>query len=488
MTLEQMRARMQEILTELRAIHAEAGDTALTDEAATRFDSLVDERQTLQVQIDREERRAQLAESLRTSTHREPGDGTRGTGPALHVKKDPRERLIDTRGQLTSEALGMSDRDRATAFRDAITRAVAEEHDLDDAVAERSLEQVLRRHTSHSTWAALILARTAPDYQTAWAKLMMGRSVLLTSEEQRALDMVQRAAMAVGTDANGGYLVPTHLDPTLILTNDGAGGDIREISRVVTLTVGDTWNGATTAGVTASYDAELAEVSDDTPTVGQPSIPTYKAQGWVEASFEAFQDIAGLENDLRMLLADSKERLQSSVHATGTGSGQPTGIFTALDANTNVELVSTTAATIGTVDLRTVYQSVPKRFRRRSTWLMNPLYALAIKDLGTAVSSAYSGDLREAPAGTLLGRPVVDSDDAPETQTTTVRDNELILGDFSNYVIVEKPGSMSVEFVPNVMGANQRPTGKRGWLGWWRDGADSINDLAFRLLQDKTSA
>jgi len=480
-TLEQLRARRQELLDELRAIDTEAGDAALTPEQQTRFDAALAERQTVEAQIASEERRAEVRASLGAPGVREGGDGTRGAGPALHVQRDPREQLIDARGVPTHAALSMPERQRAQAFREALTRAVSEEHDIDDARAERDFERILRRHSSDTAWAANLLARSRPEYESGWAKLMLGRAELLTEEE--------RAALVVGTNANGGYLVPTHLDPTLILTNDGAGGDIREISRVVTLTVGDTWNGATTAGVTASYDAELAEVSDDTPTVGQPSIPTHKAQSLVQASIEAFQDIGGLESDVRALFADAKERLQSEVHATGTGTNQPTGIFTALDANTNVELTSTTAATIGTVDLRTVYRSVPKRWRRRSTWLMNPLYSLAIKDLGTAVSSAYSGDLREAPAGVIMGRPVAESDDAPDTQTTTVRDNELILGDFSNYVIVEKPGSMAIEFVPHLFHTdNNLPKGVRGWYAYWRDGADSVNDLAFRLLQDKTSA
>jgi predicted phage gp36 major capsid-like protein len=31
------------------------------------------------------------------------------------------------------------------------------------------------------------------------------------------------------------------------------------------------------------------------------------------------------------------------------------------------------------------------------------------------------------------------------------------------------------------------PTGQRAWFAWARVGADSINDLAFRMLQNKTS-
>jgi HK97 family phage major capsid protein len=90
-----------------------------------------------------------------------------------------------------------------------------------------------------------------------------------------------------------------------------------------------------------------------------------------------------------------------------------------------------------------------------------------------------------------IGRPVVESDDMPTTQTTTALDNEIILGDFSNYVVVDKPGGMSVYFIPpGVLSntSNNRPDGRVGWLAYWRTGADAANISAFRLLQDKTSA
>jgi hypothetical protein len=35
---------------------------------------------------------------------------------------------------------------------------------------------------------------------------------------------------------------------------------------------------------------------------------------------------------------------------------------------------------------------------------------------------------------------------------------------------------------------NNLPNGTVGWHYIWRSGADSVNDLAFRLYQDKTTA
>jgi HK97 family phage major capsid protein len=347
---------------------------------------------------------------------------------------------------------------------------------------EAYFETVLKRHATDTGWAMNLLARSRPEYETGWAKMMTGHAELLTE--------IERTAMSSGSNTNGGYLLPTHLDPTIILTNSGSSNVIRSISRVVTLTEGTTWNGVTSAGVTASWDGELVEVSDDTPTFARVSVATNVAQAFVQGSIASFEDIANVTGEMRMLFADARDRLEGAAHATGVGTGAtPKGIVTALDASTTVEITSTTAATIGEVDLHAVYRAVPIRWRRSATWVMNPLYSLAVKRLGTAVSSSFSGDLTMPVTDRILGRPLVESDDMPTTQTTTALDNEIIFGDFSNYLIVDKPGSMSVEFIPHLFAtANNLPDGRRGLYAYWRTGADSTNILAFRLLQDKTSA
>jgi predicted phage gp36 major capsid-like protein len=91
-------------------------------------------------------------------------------------------------------------------------------------------------------------------------------------------------------------MVPTHLDPTIILTNAGPQRHAR-LARQVTLTRGNVWHGITSAGVTASWDGEVVEVSDDTPTVGSPSVATNRAQAFAQASLSAIEDIDGIGGD-----------------------------------------------------------------------------------------------------------------------------------------------------------------------------------------------
>lgn len=461
MTIEELRAAIEAKATEQREMHTAAGDAAFTDEQNTRFERLDTEKaeleRTLAEKVESEQRAARVADS-------------RAKWGSLKVGKES-----DAFDVLRNGGFGASPRQLV----DANLRAA--EGRIEDAANQSHFERTLKRHAGDKTWAMNILGRSRPEYESGWAKLMMGRGHELTNEE--------RAAVAVGTNTQGGFLVPTHLDPTIILTNSGTSNVIRGLSRVVTLTEGNVWHGVTSAGVTASFDAELAEVSDDSPSVGGPSVTLFTARAFAQASIEAFADISALTTDILMMFADARDRLEGAKHAVGTGTAEPWGIFAALDANTNVEIISTTAATIGEVDIHSVYRQTPIRWRGRGTWLANPLYTLAVKRLGTAVSSSYSGDLREPVSERWLGRPVVESDDAPTTQTTTANDNEIVYGDFSNFLIVDKPGSMSVDFIPHLFNTTTNlPDGRRGWFAYWRNGSDSVNDLAFRLLQDKTSA
>ena len=463
MNIENLRGEIEALDAEILALHqTEDGELReFTPEDQETFDAKRAERANKLALLERHE---EIANAAKIPERTVPTDA-----PAVIVKRDAMEVLEDRTSTPAQKA-------------DAATRQMEERvgevgGDMDH------VRKVLKVHARDSQWIAGIIARSTDDYASAWLKMVQGREYALTSEE--------RTVLGVTTNANGAYLLPTHLDPTLILTNDHSDNVVRRLARVVTLTDGaSSWNGVTSSGVSASWDGEVVEVSDDSPTFGNPNIPTERAQALVQASISAVEDISGLGSDIMMMFAEARDNLEGAAHAVGPGTNnQPTGVFTAVAAVTASRVVSTSAAAIALGDLHNVYNAVPRRFRRNSTWLANPVYTLAVKALGTAVSASYSGDLREPTAGRILGRPVEESDDAPEAQTTTALDQEILLGDFSNYVIVDRPGGMTVEYIPHLFNtSNNLPDGRRAWYATWRNGGDVVNADAFRLLVDKTSA
>jgi HK97 family phage major capsid protein len=466
------RERLLAVEAELRSIHEAAGDNPLADDAQAKWDELTAERAQLQETIRRDdERRAQVASFATRQAATESGDSTRREAPAQINREDPFDVLERARSLKPTEA--------RRQLIDANIRAI--DGRIEDPDHQRQFERLLKRHGNNLRWVENLLARQRPEYESGWSKLMTGNGHLLDDEE--------RAAMTVGTNTAGGHLVPTHLDPSLMLTSAGSTNVLRQLARVVTLVEGSVWHGVTTAAVTASWDAEVTEVSDDTPAIGPASVTVTKPQAFVQASIEMFEDVANLTSDVLMLFVDAKETLEGAGFMTGSGSSQqPTGLFTAINASASLQTTSTTAATIGEVDLGALKRSLPQRWRNRGTWVMNPLYADAIKRLGTAVSSTFSGDLTQPTSDRILGRPVVESDDAPTTQTTTALDQEIVFADLKQYVIADKPGNTSIEFIPHIFGTNHRPTGTRGWYMHWRTGGNFVNLVAGRILVDKTSA
>jgi HK97 family phage major capsid protein len=486
------RRKSTDIETEIqrnRTIVLEVADLAdPTDDDITRQDAALsvipDLESELATAVEREDEIQRLRERSADEAATEPGDQRdttvtrsrrdRGAGPAVVVKKDEFEIL-------RSSTQHMDEVEYRNELEDSIKRA-ADRYEMPDGYTG-SLEKFVRRHKKDASWAKNILERMRPEYISAFEKVVIGTDPAFLPE-------VERAAMAVGTNTAGGHLVPTHLDPTLILTNTGAKDVVRSMSRVVTLTGGaNKWNGVSTAGSTASWDAELTEVSDDTPAIAPIQIPVHSAKSLIQASIEAFEDITGLAGDVQMLLSDSKTRLEAAAHMTGSGSGQPTGIFTALDANTNVEISLTTGSTFTRADLAAVANSLGDRWTDGAEWLMHPAMAERIAALGTALGASYSVDMTQKLNQQLLGFPLQLSFTAPNVFQTTTIDNLLVFGLFSNFVIVDKPGSTSIEFIPHLFNtSNNLPDGRRAWYMHFRNGSDSVNDLAFRLLQDKTTA
>ena len=252
--------------------------------------------------------------------------------------------------------------------------------------------------------------------------------------------------MSVGTDASGGFLVPTFLDPSIILSSAGSTNPFREAARVVQ-TTGKQWDGVTSAGVTASFDAEAAEVSDDAPTLVQPSIDVHKAQCFVPASIEIIQDAPGLEQELARLFADAKNTLEADMFHDGSGSGQPEGVITGLSSGANYTSMATNSA-FAVADLFTAAEALPARFRGPAAWMLDQVLLFDVMEFGGTNYYTRSGDLASGPAPTILGKRAYECSQFSSTLSTATNDN-IVYGDWDGYVIADRVGA-AVEFIPHT--------------------------------------
>jgi HK97 family phage major capsid protein len=322
--------------------------------------------------------------------------------------------------------------------------------------------------------ARMCLATSSPEYMRAWSKLARGKGHMVTPEEQQALER----AMSL-TDNQGGYLVPFQLDPTVIITSNGSINQIRQVARQVVAT-GDVWNGVSAGAVSWRWAAEGSEAGDNAPAFGQPSVPVWKADGFVPISIEAMDDADNVTTEVGRLLAFGKDTLEAAAFINGTGSGQPTGIVTALTGTSSI-VTSTTTDTFASGDVYKTDTALPGRYRPNAAWLANRGIYNAIRQFDSAGGSNLWERIGADVPPMLLGRKALEAEDMDGVVNATQDNYVAVYGDFDNYVIADRIG-MSIEFLPHLVGANRRPTGQRGWYAWYRVGADSVNDGAFRML------
>ena len=352
-----------------------------------------------------------------------------------------------------------------------------------DAIRQGATQIIETQDDKYGTLARHALITSSPAYLRAWQKCSRGEQYLLDQDEARAIETAKAHSRAMSlTDSAGGYAVPFQLDPTVIVTSSGTYSDIRSLARVVVAT-GDTWHGVTSANVSWSFDAEASEVSDDSPTFGQPAISNYMARGFVPISIEAMADVANVTQTVGELLAGGKMDLEGTKFITGSGTGEPTGIITALVAAGSPTVVnSLTTDTFALADVYALQGALAARYRPNASWLANNLVYNKTRQFDTAGGNGLWAQLGDGRPPVLLGRKVAEAEAMDGVINSSAENYALIFGDFGQgFVITDRLG-MQVEFVQTFFGANRRPSGQRGFFAYYRTGSGVTNPDAFRLL------
>jgi HK97 family phage major capsid protein len=498
--LDEATQLLSEAKAEARTIHARADGDVVGDDGIL-FDELATLAERLKEIVTELEQRNNRALALIGSAARgtngdlmREGGANGGSSSSDYDRDALREphSVEDYRSRSGSNPWDMSgiqtynrdSGDVSAELRGRALSAIEKMAGANDHVRQAATSIVEQFDDKHSALARQVLATSSPAYLRAWSKMAGNRENTLSDVERRALDHVRAMSL---TDANGGYLVPFQLDPTVIITANGSQNDIRSFARQVVAT-GDAWHGVTSGAVSWSWDAEATEVSDDSTTFGQPTIPVHKAQGFVPISIEAIEDSANATAEVAKLLAFGKDDLEAAAFISGTGSGQPKGIVTAL-AGTGAVMSTVTPETFSLADVHNLRSALPARHRKNGAWLANDLIYSRIRQFDTGGGGGLWEYLKEDRPDRLLGKPVGEAEamDGAINVAATEANYALLFGNFEQYVIADRVG-MSVEFIPHLFGANRRPTGQRGWYAYYRVGADVVDTGAFKVLNVATTA
>lgn len=215
-----------------------------------------------------------------------------------------------------------------------------------------------------------------------------------------------------GVGADGGYAVPPEFS--------------REIFRhalqedaILPLTDGTPISGNSMAfpkdettpwgsdGMRAYWEAEAAAANATKPKLGLSQLRLHKLFGLVPLTDELLADAAAMEAYVFNALAESIRWKSNDAFFHGSGAGQPLGF---MNSPAKVAVAKEGAQAGGTV----VVQNVAKMFARspnasRAVWMVNNdvLPQLITMTLNNYPIYIPPGGLPNAPAGLLLGRPLV---------------------------------------------------------------------------------
>jgi len=246
-------------------------------------------------------------------------------------------------------------------------------------------------------------------------------------------------------------------------------------------------DGSRMGGIIAYWTAEAGTKQYSMPAFRQIELKLKKVAALVAATDEQLQDASVLESWILRNLPDELRFVVEDSIINGTGVGMPQGILVSAGLVTVAAEAGQVADTIVVPNIVNMWSRMWGRSRRNAAWFINQdvepqLFQLQIP-VGTGGQAVYMppGGLSASPYATLMGRPVV-----PLEYCATLGDvGDIILGDFSQYQMIEKGGiqsasSIHVQFVydETVFRFVYRVDGENTWNSPLTPNSGSANTLA----------
>lgn len=312
--------------------------------------------------------------------------------------------------------------------------------------------------------------RASDDYRKAFWNAMRTRS-------GEGLDPVIRNALQIGTDTEGGYLVPDEFERTLIEALDEE-NIFRKLANVITTSSGDRKIPVVASKGTASWIDEEGAIPESDDSFGQVSIGAYKLGTMIKVSEELLNDsVFNLENYIAKEFARRIGNKEEDAFFTGDGSGKPTGLLAATGgAQLGVTAASATAITID--EVLDLFYSLKAPYRNKAVFVMNDATVKAIRKLKDGQGQyIWQPSLQAGTPDTILNRPVYTSAYVPNIAASA---KSIIFGDFGYYWVADRQGRVFKRL--NELYA---ATGQVGFVATQRVDGKLILPEAIKVLQQK---
>lgn len=306
------------------------------------------------------------------------------------------------------------------------------------------------------------------------------RKFLVTGVGSLSAD--ERRALVADSDTAGGFLVaPGAWVAELIKAVDDA-VFIRRLARKFPI-AGKVSLGApsmTARGSDAEWTPEINIAAEDSQLAfGRRELTPRKLSKLVKVSNQLLRVSPMAEGIVQAEMAYVLGITQEKVFLTGSGAGQPLGVFTASSQgiSTARDVSTGNAATAPTMDgLISAKFALKAQYWNNAQWIFH-------RDVLAVVAKLKDGDgqymwrqsTRDGEPDTLLGRPVNMSEYAPNTMTTGQYVG--VLGDFSNYWIAD-----SLDFEMQRLNELFAASDETGYIGRaYTDGAPVLGEAFARV-------
>lgn len=279
-------------------------------------------------------------------------------------------------------------------------------------------------------------------------------------------------ALQVGTDSEGGYIVPEEFETMLV---EGL-QDINEFRSMIDVvsTAGDRNIPIENTLGTATWTAEEAAYTESDAAFGQVVLGANKLATIIRVSEELLQDAFF---DLQAYLARNFAKrfgiAEEAAIVNGTGSGQPTG----LTDGSSLGVTAAGAAAITADEMIDLYHSLGRPYRNNATFIAHDDTVKLIRKLKDGDNQyLWQPGLQAGQPDRILGRPFIAST-AAEAATTGLK--SVLFGDLSYYVLAERSGRV-FQRLNELYAAN----GQVGFRMFERlDGALTLSAAVKHLIQ-----
>lgn len=287
-------------------------------------------------------------------------------------------------------------------------------------------------------------------------------------------------ALQIGTDTEGGYLVPDEYEHTLVEALEEE-NIFRKIANVISTASGDRKIPVVATKGTASWVDEEGQITESDDAFSQVSIGAYKLGTLIKVSEELLNDsVFDLESYISKEFARRIGSKEEDAFFNGDGTGKPLGIFAAT-GGAEVGVTTANATAITADELIDLYYSLKAPYRKNAVWVLNDSTVKAIRKLKDNNGNyLWQPAITAGTPDTILGRPVLTSSYVPEIKAGA---KTVAFGDFKYYWIADRAGR-NFKKLTELYAA----TGQVGFVATQRVDGKLILPEAIKVLVQKKTA